>query len=335
MVKIYIDPRARLVYASYYIQGLYDLFGRTNVFFNIKYFKDLKHNKNSFDQYFAFVLQSNKLLKKVVVDYRDNISIDDTAYSWCDVYGKVNYNLSCSLQYKDKVVSIGPGFGLKIYSFFYTVWYGIINYLYAYGRIEVNYRRFLSGYIWQFKRPLYNEYMACCGDKDYVFFVSSLWLHDNCVINTNVLRASFIRICKKLLGNKFDGGLYSQVKGVEYDKYFDIVYSKYIHPAVYLDKLKKSGVSFNTPAVWDCHGWKLGEYFALGKAIISTPLSNQMPFPLIHGENIHFVNNEEEICDAVKKILEDDSYRRKLELGARDYYDCNISPRAVIERLIL
>jgi hypothetical protein len=102
----------------------------------------------------------------------------------------------------------------------------------------------------------------------------------------------------------------------------------------YLVKTKRSAVSFNTPAVWDCHGWKLGEYLALGKAIISTPLSNKMPIPMVHGVNIHFANSDEDISNAVVKIFQDDSYRRELELGSRDYFERYISPRAVIERLI-
>ena len=40
----------------------------------------------------------------------------------------------------------------------------------------------------------------------------------------------------------------------------------------YMDKTKQSMLAFSTPAVHDCFGWILGEYLALGKAIISTPI---------------------------------------------------------------
>jgi|WetSurMetagenome_2_1015567.scaffolds.fasta_scaffold1743884_1 hypothetical protein len=58
------------------------------------------------------------LKKKIIVDYRDKKNIDDFAYSWCDVYGKVNNDLLLSDKYKEKVIAIGPDFGLQIYSFF-------------------------------------------------------------------------------------------------------------------------------------------------------------------------------------------------------------------------
>ena len=40
----------------------------------------------------------------------------------------------------------------------------------------------------------------------------------------------------------------------------------------------------------------------MGKAIISTPLTREMPSPLVHGKHVHFVNSVEEIYDAVVKI---------------------------------
>ena len=37
----------------------------------------------------------------------------------------------------------------------------------------------------------------------------------------------------------------------------------------WISKTKQSAIVFNTPAFWSCHGWKLGEYLAMGKCIIS------------------------------------------------------------------
>jgi glycosyltransferase involved in cell wall biosynthesis len=73
----------------------------------------------------------------------------------------------------------------------------------------------------------------------------------------------------------------------------------------------------------------------MGKAIISTPLTREMPGDgLVHGENVHFVKSEEEIYDAVVKINTDASYRRKLEQGARRYYEEWLAPEVVVRRLI-
>ena len=39
--KVYLDPFCKMSYASFYIKGLYDVFGKDNVSFSAKYFKEL------------------------------------------------------------------------------------------------------------------------------------------------------------------------------------------------------------------------------------------------------------------------------------------------------
>ena len=109
---------------------------------------------------------------------------------------------------------------------------------------------------------------------------------------------------------------------------------KYFPSEQYLLNTKKSAFVFNTPAAWACHGWKLGEYLAMGKAIISTPFVNEMPEKMVHGENILFVNNENEMRDAVNLLLSENDLRVRLEKSAKEYYQKWLKPDVVINRLI-
>ena len=81
----------------------------------------------------------------------------------------------------------------------------------------------------------------------------------------------------------------SQGVGRSSDDIFKDCLTKGVCMTEWMHKTKMSEVVFNTPAFWECHGWKLGEYLALGKAIISTPLSNDLPYPLEHGKNIYMI----------------------------------------------
>ena len=91
---------------------------------------------------------------------------------------------------------------------------------------------------------------------------------------------------------------------------------------------------FNTPAYWQCHGWKLGEYMALGKAIVSTPLSNDLPAPLLHGEHIHIVENSQEAMrEAVSFILTHPDYRQRLETNIQSYWQQYGTPEASLHLL--
>lgn len=102
----------------------------------------------------------------------------------------------------------------------------------------------------------------------------------------------------------------------------------------WMKKTKRSVLVFNTPAFWDCHGWKLGEYLAMGKCIVSTRLSNDLPAPLEHGKNIHFVENSQEAMkEAVKYIVDHPDYRMKLEQGAKAYWEAYGTPMASLRLL--
>ena len=104
--------------------------------------------------------------------------------------------------------------------------------------------------------------------------------------------------------------------------------------AEYVRRTKHSAVVFNTPAVHDCLGWKLGEFLALGKAIISTPLGRSMPGDFRHGEQYHMVEDDaEEIREAVELLAANADYRHHLERSARAYWERWLSPTSVIRRL--
>jgi glycosyltransferase involved in cell wall biosynthesis len=102
-----------------------------------------------------------------------------------------------------------------------------------------------------------------------------------------------------------------------------------------LEKTKSSALVFNTPAVWSCHGFKLAQYLALGKAIISTPLSREMPAPLIDRCHIHYVDGSiDSISAAIQLILRDADYRKHLEENAGAYFRKYLIPKSVVERLL-
>jgi|ERR1035437_2136828 glycosyltransferase involved in cell wall biosynthesis len=336
-INIYLDPRAKISYASFYIEGISQLFRDSSISFNIKYFNDLIQigDSEAFDHYFAFVIITLISKIKIVIDYRDKDSFSEIAYKWCDIYAKVNYNSSkTGVAYQKKTIAIGPGFGIKIFDFpisYYHAFHNLINSLHN-SRIVI--KHFLAHYYRQKDRKKLNAYIKSESVNNYVFFVSTLWTHKNCVESTNPLRASFIRTCKNNRLIDFEGGLVSNRANPEFNNYKDIILHKRINNKVYMQNIRRSAFVFNTPAVWNCHGWKLGEYFALGKAIISSPLSNDMPVPLIHGENIHFVENSYDIQEAVEMIIENKEYRLKLEKGAFDYWQKFLSPKSVIQRIV-
>jgi len=336
--KIIIDPHVNVYYASFYIHSLYEKFGKRNVVFKSSPFKELKDRAQNFN----FIISVDGNETKYSIHFDDPYDIKENLYEWCDVYGNVNANFDKTpLDYQAKLISLTPSFGIRVWSFPQTLFFCISNLLKVNTRVDV--RKFIGKYRRQFELRLplrfyepFNESINSFVEKNYIFHLSTLWQSDEWNKNdegVNRIRANFIRACKSIDNICFEGGL-SFKKDSSVLLFQDVLFKSAMSMGEYIEKTKQSILVFNTPAFWDCHGWKLGEYLALGKAIISTPLSNDLPVPLIHGENIHYVDNDEtEIKKAVLLIVNDVEYRQKLENGARAYWEKYGTPLKSLELL--
>ncbi len=335
-VEVLVDPRARMVFASWYMQGLFDLFGKEHVRFSRKPFDGLKQNNDTeaFDHYMALLYRDASGEKRVVIDYRDKDTINPIAWEWCEIYGKINVNPgNTEEKYMEKIVRLGPMIGINLWNRPSTLVRFLKNYRWSRNNISVTRRYFLAGYTWQLRRPKLSEYDPIAPEKDYIFFDSQLWTEENDAEATNAWRAAFIRTCKSL-DITFQGGLFASTDHPDYEKYKDLMLTEFISTDEYVSRVKRSTLVFNTPSCHHGHGWKLGEFLAMGKAMVSTPIINDLPAPLEHGKHIHLVENEEQIREAVTLITGDVAYREKLEQGAREYYNTFMTPSHVIRRLL-
>jgi glycosyltransferase involved in cell wall biosynthesis len=191
----------------------------------------------------------------------------------------------------------------------------------------------MEGYNWQKKRPRLNQYAEGPERDKYIYFDSMLWKHENCKYETNTWRAAFMRACKSSQA-AFSGGFFGFENHPDKELYRDLLMTKYLTTDRWLEEVRKSVLVFNTPSVFGGHGWKLCEFMAMGKAIISSPLNNDLPKALEHGKHIHFVEKKEELEEAVNLLLTDKEYRKQLSRGAREYYLQYQEPKQMIRRLI-
>lgn len=333
LIKVIIDPLVNVYYAGFYIKGLIELFGKKNIKFKSSPFKKVKNRDSNFN----FIVIQNDNVKKITIDLDDSYEIKKECYDWCDVYGNVNTNwIETPDEFKDKLICLAPNFGIKIWNLRDTIYYAISNYFNT--DIRVNLKRFFGRYKKQYllRLPIEN-YKQKISLNNYIFHVSTLWQSDEWVRNdefVNRIRALFISACKSINEINFEGGFYFSGNHKLNETYKHLVFDKFMPIKVYFSKLQQSVLVFNTPAWLNCNGWKLAEYLALGKAIISTKLFNDLPAPLIHGENIHFVDDDiDQIIKAIYLILNDKEYRIKLENGALTYWEKYGTPKKSLELL--
>jgi glycosyltransferase involved in cell wall biosynthesis len=255
-----------------------------------------------------------------------------------------------------KQVSLVPSFGIRIFSLFETIYFSTSNlakgfkdilnnnsYNITTQKYEKSYFKnvirhilnYLKNYFKRLPLEAYNNQTTI--KSNYIFFLSTLWYSNDNNKNdegVNRRRANFIEACKEIGNIAFEGGLFAG-KSSSPELFKECLTYEKISLNNWIKKTKESILVFNTPAFWNCHGWKLGEYLALGKAIISTPLSNDLPVPLIHGEHIHIINNDspEEMKKAILYIANNDEYRKKLETNVKAYWKKFGTPQKSLELL--
>ena len=329
MVKAFIDPRCNIEYSAFYIKGLYECLGKKNVLFDIQYFADLDNAEN-----FNFVLQDNQSLTKYTIDYNDSPYINKMAYSWCAYYGKINLRQSfLPVDNQAKIISIPPSFGIRIWTPIETLFVATRNYWQIVPRPR-SVKKFLSGYVKQIRHFPLEAYQVITATSNYIFSINTLWFSNEWIDTdktVNGMRLNFYKAVSAFRSVRAEiGFVYSQKKN-ENPAFREYITNTWMPKEKYLHKTQQSTLVFNTPA-WDlCHGWKLAEYLAMGKAILSTPFYNELPFPLEHGKHLHFVSGSiDDIQEAIETLLTDSAYRSSLEQQSRAYYDQYVQPSAVL-----
>lgn len=338
MKKIVIDTGDNLLYKSFYIYALEHLYGKHSISYYRKPFANL-NNRDT--RGFAFIIDDNNgTQKKYYIQCNDTYQINEEFYNWCDVYGHCNANLALTQPHlKNKLVPLCPSFAIKCWNFRETFPHFIES---CYDN-PLPLRKIAGQHKRMLQRCSYDCYTPSISQDDYIFFLSTLWYNDewnNNDTGVNLARANFIRAVKHLQSSlnilKFEGGLVPQSNKRSSELLFEdcIADIGEVPNKIWIEKTKRSSIVFNTPAFLNCHGWKLGEYLALGKAIISTELYNDLPAPLTHGVNIHFVdNNQQSIEDAVLQIISTPEYRHRLEKGAIEYWNKYGRPTASLNLL--
>lgn len=337
MMKAIVNPLNHILYSSFYIYALRLVLGRDAVQFDSTPFRHLSANALQSKGLLFIIRQTGQLDKKFYLHGNDSYRIEEEIYEWCDVYASVNANFE-KTPGRDKLVSMTPSFGIRVWNTGGTFWAALSNAVcYIKSIHDHKLKTFLGSYKRLLNRPCYSDLTPEPSRSDYIFFCSTLWYNDEYNQNDrhlNARRARFIRACKDLEGLRFEGGLVPQQGRSSIELFRDCLSDSSYPYHQWLQNTKRSALVFNTPAFWDCHGWKLGEYLALGKAIISTSLSNDLPAPLTHGVNIHFVEDDlDSIKDAICYIIQNQDYRRQLEQGARKYWEAYGTPEKSLELL--
>lgn len=328
MQSLVVHPAAGLPYASYVIDGLAAQVGAASITFSTDGF-DRRFDAAG-GRLLAFY-RADDPSARWFVSLHDHPRVNDLGLDWARVCAMVNVRDE-DVGREGKVVPIGPTFGIRLRSgrlAARTVTSGL--------RFRVS-RRLADApeqlrSVWQHHRRRLgvDAYHPTESDPDFVFFAAWPWSKHP---DVNPPRARFIEACRRADDLRFEGG-FAPRRRRDVDEVAELTAPRRYPMREYLEKVGRSAVAFNNPAVHGCLGWKLGEYLALGKAIVTLPLDRALPAPLEHGTHVHVVDGSaESLDDALALLRSDDQYRRSLETNARSWFDEHLAPDRLAARLL-
>jgi hypothetical protein len=328
---IRVDPTTNPRYYGFYIDGFRRLLGPRAVAFGTEGVPPLPGRNGM-----AALAIGDGVTRRLYIDASDLPRLHRPAAAWADVYGQVNHGGSGGIGDAATaiVVPIGPSFGVRAWNVSAAAieaprtWWQLRQR----GHDRPSAREHVKPWWAQAVRRVPEaSYRPATSSDDYLFFVGWAWDKHQAV---NAARAPFVRAGRSLRSITFEGG-FAPRRGPMRPEEASLQASRHYPLRDYLDRLGRSVVALNTPAVHDCFGWKLGEYLALGKAVVSLPLTRTGPAPLVDGQELVVVDGSEAaIVAAVEELAADRARRHELERAARAYYDRWLRPDVVAARLL-
>ncbi len=170
-----------------------------------------------------------------------------------------------------------------------------------------------------------------------VLFLTRLWSpqstpgSDPCTLKElNATRIELIRTLRRRFGDRFVGG-------VQRDRYSerlcpDCVTDAETSKAHYLELMKSHLIAIASTGLHGSTGWKLAEYVAASRCIVSEPLRSVLPEPFVPGVHYLEYRTPEQCADACDRILDDPALAKTMRRDNEEYYRRALKPCALMLR---
>lgn len=154
------------------------------------------------------------------------------------------------------------------------------------------------------------EYYPVKYKEDKILFITRLWDPEETKLehtkshrrNINAMRVECIEACKKEYGKIFTGGLYNESFARKHCKSL-IAPDHLISKLGFLQSVKEHSICIATTGLHNSIGWKLAEYVAASRAILSEPLQYEVPGNFCKGHNYYEFENTDQLLQQIELLL--------------------------------
>lgn len=145
----------------------------------------------------------------------------------------------------------------------------------------------------------------------------------------NNQRIEYILACKKEFGKSFTGGLFDDEYTNKKAKSL-ILPTKVSNKKNYLDILKKHNICIATTGLHKSIGWKMGEYIAASRAIVSETLNYDVPGNFVNKKNYLEFDNSDNLLEKLEYLLSKPRETEQIMTNNYNYYKNYLHPEQLI-----
>lgn len=178
-------------------------------------------------------------------------------------------------------------------------------------------------------------------DNRKILFLTRTWdpymdgVENPEIVEINEMRANCIRALRKEFGSDFQGGF----SDTEYTRkyYKDCIFenTKLTRKSAYLKYIKEFPICITTTGLHGSIGWKLGEYVAMSKAIVTEKLQYAVPGDFSNEKNYLEFNTVEESVERTLSLYQNDAKRFQMMHENASYYSKYLKPDSLVLNSIL
>lgn len=258
-----------------------------------------------------------------VIDNHDPKGVNEQLYNRVDWYFVTNKLKNNPNYERERVIPLFPHYPVDIKVEYFKT-FGL-NPLFKIESISL-----LKELYAQNLRTKYKSENFDYQSSNYVFFSGSIWKKES---TANELRAAFIKSCQEHSMVDFEGGFVKRKDG-NHAGFDSLLNEKKYSPTEFALKSSKSRIIFNNPAVLGAVSWRLAESQNLGSFVLSFPFGIHLPIFPVHGEELHYIEDKEEIPDAIDFIMRNDTYHEKVSKGGKKFFEKYCTPAMQIKYIL-
>ena len=172
-----------------------------------------------------------------------------------------------------------------------------------------------------------------------ILFQTRLWEHNDKmeisarhVTKINEVRANTVCALRNEFGDHFVGGLYPTPFAKK--NYPNCLTDLETDATKYLKLVKMCLIGVTTTGLHNSIGWKLAEYLAASRCIITEPLNYALPVSLVEGKNFLSFRTPEECVEKAKIIFNNQRLAKEMRKNNYDYYLTEIKPAVALQRCL-